>query len=154
MRDQRDETVSEAKGSGRRLWRLLPAFGLLLLVVGNVRHGLAGHADHDGARTVFLALFLAGFVAIYGQPSLFGAGTPATIEGKARRARSTRFAASLVAALALGAAALFSQAGWLGLWSPTSRADWQVVAMDLAAAWLYALHFHAAWNERGEADPG
>ena len=31
---------------------------------------------------------------------------------------------------------------------------WQVAAMDLVAAWLYALHFHVAWSERREAERG
>jgi hypothetical protein len=135
---------TEDRSQGRRgfgLWRLLPCFGLLLLVVGNARHGYGGHADQDGARTIFFALFLGGFVAVYGRPSLFGAGVTASPEA---RQRSSRFAAMIVAGLAIAAAALFSQAGWLGLWTPRSRSDWQIVAMDLAAAWLYFLHFHAA----------
>lgn len=146
------KTGTEDQPQSRRgfgLWRLLPSFGMLLLAAGNVRHGFGGPADHDGARTAFLALFLAGFIAVYGRPTLFGAGVTASRE---MRARTSRFAAILVAAIAVAGAALFSQAGWLGLWTPRSRADWQLVAVDLAAAWLYLLHFHAAATWRGETD--
>jgi hypothetical protein len=129
------------RGTGLKLSRLLPGFGLLLLAIGNIRHAIGGPADADGARTTFFALFLAGFIAIYGQPSLFGAGITAP---KAARERSSCFAAILVAGVALAAAALFSQAGWLGLWTPRTRADWLMVALDLGSVWLYALHFHAA----------
>jgi hypothetical protein len=135
-------------GRGLGLWRLPPYFGLLLLAVGIVRHGLGGPVDPDGARTAFFALFLAGFIAVYGRPALFGAGATAP---RPARERTSRFAAMLVGALALAGAAAFSQAGWLGLWTPRTRTDWQMVALDLASVWLYALHFHAAWSERREA---
>lgn len=147
MQDATDGSETQ-KRRGLQLWRLLPFAGALLLFAGNVRHGLAGHSDHDGGRTVFFALFLAGFVAIYGQPPLFGAGVATTAEARAARQRAFAFAATCVAGIALVAAALFSQAGWLGIWTPRSRADWELVALDLASIWLYALHFHALWSAR------
>jgi hypothetical protein len=147
MKGETEDGSRARRGFG--LWRLLPFFGLLLLVFGNARHGFDGHADQDGARMIFFALFLAGFVAVYGRPTLFGAGVTASVEA---RRRTSRFAAIGVAALAVAGAALFSQAGWLGLWTPQSRADWQVAALDLGAAWLYLLHFHAAATWAREAD--
>jgi hypothetical protein len=137
------------RGRGLGLWRLLPFFGLLLLPVGNLRHAFAMPGDTDGARTLFFGLFIAGFVAVYGQPSLFGGGVTAP---RAARQRTSRFAAIAVAAIALVGAAAFSQAGWLGLWTPRSRTDWLVVALNLGAAWLYLLHFHAVWSERHAED--
>jgi hypothetical protein len=142
-----DDGTRQGRGiSGLGLWRLLPYAGVLLLVLGNVRHGLGGHDDHEGPRTVFFALFLAAFIAAYARPSLVQPRAALTPGDRLARRRTSQVAATCLAWAALIGSALCSQSGWLPIWVPRTGSDWELVTLDLAAAGLYILHFHAVWT--------
>ena len=142
-----DEGTRQSRGiGGLGLWRLLPYAGVLLLVLANVRHGLGGHDDHEGPRTAFFALFLAAFIAAYARPSLVLARAALTAAERLARRRSGQVAATALAWAALIGCALCSQSGWLPIWVPRTGSDWELLTLDVAAAGLYILHFHAVWT--------